>query len=157
MDSDSKIVCLEVENAYTHNWVAYFLFDNICVPQHHLVAEVAFRAVVPPVLVEVRKFLCTSSGSAHSLLYHFGMGGSWPYDFCKPLLGVFLSQPSPSDAQETQLLASSLLGLQRKDSSLVVAFPFLCLGKTHLWPFSPYSRQGACQTVAAVPDLLASP
>jgi hypothetical protein len=43
--------------------------------------EMAFQAEVPPVLVEVRRFLCTSSMSADSLLYHFGMEGSRPYDF----------------------------------------------------------------------------
>jgi hypothetical protein len=96
--------------------MAYLLFHNFRFPQRHLVAQVAFRAEVPPVLEEVRRFLCASSGSADSLLYHFGMEGSRPYDFCKPLPGVFPSQPSPSDAQETQLLASSLLGLRREVS-----------------------------------------
>jgi hypothetical protein len=92
-------------------WMAYLLFHNFRFPQGHLVVQVVFRVVVPPVLVEVRQFLYASSRSAGYLLYHFGMEGSWPYDFCKPLLGVVPSQPSPSDAQETQLLASSLLGL----------------------------------------------
>jgi hypothetical protein len=64
------------------------------------------------------------------LLYHFGMEGSLPYDFCKPLPGVFPSQPSPSDAQESQLLASSLLRLRCEVSQLVVAFPLLWHAKT---------------------------
>jgi hypothetical protein len=54
-------------------------------------AEMAFRAEVPPVLVEVRRFLCASSVSADSLLYYFGMEGSRPYDCYKPLQGVFPS------------------------------------------------------------------
>jgi len=74
-------------------------------------AEAASPVEVPPVLVEVQRFLCTSSVSADSELYHFGMGGGWPCDFYKPLPGVFPSQPSPIYAQETQLLAFSLLGL----------------------------------------------
>jgi len=98
-----------VENAYIDTWMAYLLFYNFHIPQHHLVAQVAFRAEVPPVLEEVRQFLCASSGSPDSLLYHVGMEGSGPYDFCKPLPGVFPSEPSPSDAQETQHLTSFLL------------------------------------------------
>jgi len=95
-------------------------------------AEVAYWAEVPPVLVEVRRFFCASSVSADSLLCHFGMEGSHLLDFHKPLLGVFLSQPSPVDDQETQLLASSLLGLQREVSELVVAFPILRREKPRL-------------------------
>jgi len=41
-------------------------------------ADVVFRAEVPPVLVEVRWFLCASSVSADSLLCHFDMEGSRP-------------------------------------------------------------------------------
>jgi len=111
-----KIEYLEVENAYTHTLMAYLLFHKFHFPQRQLGAQMAFRAEVPPVLEEVRRFLCASSGSPDSLLYHFGMEGSWPNDFCKPLPGVIPSQPSTSDAQETQLLASSLLGLRREVS-----------------------------------------
>jgi hypothetical protein len=75
--------------------MAYLLFHLFRFRQRHLVAQVAFRAEVPPVLEEVLRFLCTSSGSPDSLVYHFGMEGSRPYDFCKPLPGVFPSQPSP--------------------------------------------------------------
>jgi hypothetical protein len=81
--------------------MACLLFHNICFPQHHLVAQVVFWAEMPPVLVEVRRFLCASSVSEDSFVYHFGKEGSRLYDFCKPLPGVFPSQPSPSDAQET--------------------------------------------------------
>jgi len=157
MHYDWKIECLEVENAYTHTWMAYLLFHHTPFTQGHLVAQVACRAAVPPVLEEVWRFLCPSSRSPNSLLYHFGMEGSRSYDFCKQLSGVFPFQPSLSDAQETQLLASSLPGLRLEVSSLVVAFPLLRRAKTRLWPFSPYSRQGGCWTVPAVPDLLASP
>jgi hypothetical protein len=112
--------------------MAYLLFHNYRFPQHHLVAQVAFWAEVPPVLEEMQRFRCASSGSANSLLDHFGMEGSRPYDLCKPLPGVFPSQPSPSDAQETQLLASSLLGRQREVSQLVVVFAELRHAKSHL-------------------------
>jgi hypothetical protein len=137
--------------------MAYLLFHNFRFAQRHLVVQVAFRAEVPPVLEELRRILCASSGSVDSLLYHFGIGGSRPYDFCKPLPGVFPSQPSPSDAQETELLTSSLVGLWREVSQLVVAFPLLRSAETHLWPILPYSRQGTCWTVPDVPDLLALP
>jgi hypothetical protein len=43
--------------------------------------------------------------------------------FCKPLPGVLQLQPSPSYAQETQLLTSSLLGLRCEVASLVVVCP----------------------------------
>jgi len=163
MHYDWKIECLEVENAYTQSWMAYLLFHNLRFPRHDLAAQVgsrvemAYWADVPTVLVEVQRFRSASSVSADSLLYHFGMEGSQPYDFCKPLPGVSPSQPSSCDAQETILFASSLLGLQREVSGIVVVFPLLRGAKTCLWPFSPYFRQGACRTVPAVPDLLASP
>jgi hypothetical protein len=80
------------------------------------VAQVAFRVDVPPVLDVVRLFLCAASSSPDSLLYHFGMETRRPYHICNPLPGVFPSQPLPSDAHETHLLASSLLGLRREVS-----------------------------------------
>jgi hypothetical protein len=92
--------------------MAYLLFNNFRFPQRQLVALVAFRAEVPPVVEEVWQFLFASSWSPDSLLYHFRIEGSRPDDFCKPLPGVFPWQPSPSDAQETELLSSSLLGLR---------------------------------------------
>jgi len=116
MQYDWKIEYLEVENAYTHTWMAYLLFHNCRFPQRHLGVQVAFRAEMPPVLEEVLRFLCTSSGSPDFLLHHCGMQGSRPNDFCKPLPGVFPSQPSPSDAKETQLLASSILWVRREVS-----------------------------------------
>jgi hypothetical protein len=76
----------------------------------------AMWACVPPVLVEVPWFLCTSSVSVDSLVYQIGMEGSQLYDFCQPLPGVFPLLTSPSCAQDTQLLASSLLTQRRKAS-----------------------------------------
>jgi hypothetical protein len=75
--------------------------------------EAAFQAKVPHVLVEVHRFLCTSSMSVDSLLCNFGMEGGRLFDFDGPLPGVFLSQPLPICTQETTLLASSsFLGLR---------------------------------------------
>jgi hypothetical protein len=51
----------------------------------------AFHVEVPLVLVEVRLFLCASSVSSNSLLYHIGMEGSRQNDFYKPLPGLFAS------------------------------------------------------------------
>jgi hypothetical protein len=48
----------------------------------------AFLAAVLLVLVEVQRSLCTSSVSADSLLYHFGIEGTWPYDFYNQLPAV---------------------------------------------------------------------
>jgi len=126
-------------------------------------AEVGFRAAVgfqmevPPVLVEVRWLRWASSVSAVSLLCHVCMEGSRPYDFYKPLQGVFPSQPTPFYLQETQLLASSLLRLRHEVFELGVVFPFLRSAETPVWPFWPYSRQGACRTVLAVPEVLLPP
>jgi hypothetical protein len=100
----------------------YHLIHNSHVRHCHLVAHVAFRVEaafwdeVPPFPMEVQRFLCASRVSADSLLCHLGMEGSCLFDFNKPLPGVFLSQPSPFDDQETQRLASSLLRLRREVS-----------------------------------------
>jgi hypothetical protein len=61
-------------------------------------------------LGEVRQFLCVSSVSADSLRCHFGKEGSRAFGYNEALPGVFVSQPSPIYAQETQHPASSLLG-----------------------------------------------
>jgi hypothetical protein len=126
------------------------------VEQMSLRVEAAFRAEVPPLLVEVCRFLYASSLSADSLLCYFGIEDSCPFDFYKLLQGVFLSQHSPFHAQETQLLTSSHLGLQREVFELVVAFPQIRCVKILLWPVWPYIRQDACRTVLDVPDLFAS-
>jgi len=158
---DWKIQCLEVENVYTHTWMAYIRFHNYRIHPCQLVvqmafrAEVAFRVEVPSAKVEVHQFHCASSSFAYSLLCHFGMEGSRPNDFYKPLLDDFLLQPSPVYAQWTQLLASSLLGLSPEVSYLVVTFSRLLCAKTLLWLFSTYLREGAWWTLPAAPDLLA--
>jgi hypothetical protein len=48
--------------------------------------------------------------SADSLRCHFGKEGSRAFGYDEALLGVFVSQPSPFYAQETQHPASYLLG-----------------------------------------------
>jgi hypothetical protein len=60
--------------------------------------------------VEVHLFLYMSSVSADSLRCHFGKEGSRTFGFDEALPGVMVSQPLPCFAQETQHLASSLLG-----------------------------------------------
>jgi hypothetical protein len=54
-------------------------------------AGIAIQAEVPLVLVELWRILCTSSVSADSVLHHFGTESSQPYDYNKPLPGVFPS------------------------------------------------------------------
>jgi hypothetical protein len=63
--------------------------------------------------VAVHLFLCLSSVSADSLQCHFGKEGSRTFGNDEALPGVFVSQPSPCYAQETQHPASSLLGPRR--------------------------------------------
>jgi len=60
--------------------------------------------------VEVHLFLCISSESADSMRCHFGKEGSRTFGFDEALPGVFVLQPSPFYAQETQHPAASLLG-----------------------------------------------
>ena len=87
-------------------------------------AEVAFRSVVASALesavciisVEVHLFLCVSSMSADSLGCHCGRKGIRQCGFEEAWPGVFLSQPSPFYALETQNPASSLLRLLREVS-----------------------------------------
>jgi len=152
---DWSIERCEEEYVYTHTWVAHLRFWNFELLHCHQPAQMAFRGEVVPILQEVHPFLCTSSESADYLVCHFGKEGSRQLDINKPLPGVFPSQPSPFDAQETQLPASSLHGLQHKFAWPGVTFPLLPHVKSLLWPFCPYSTPGACQTVLAVPDLLA--
>jgi len=77
------------------------------------VVQVAFQASVAPVVVQVHPCLCASSESLDSLLCQFGKEDSHLFDFPEPLPGVFLSQPSPSYARETQYHATSLPELLR--------------------------------------------
>ena len=62
---------------------------------------------------EVHLFLCVSSVSADSLRCHFGKEGSRAFGYDEALPGVFVSQPSPFYAQETQHPTCSLLGPRR--------------------------------------------
>jgi len=123
----------------------------------HQVTQVAFLADVACIVVEVHACLCASSMSVDSLLCQFGKERSRLFNFHKPLLGVFLLQPSPCFTQEAQHPASSLPRLWLDDSWLVVAFPLLRRMKTLLWLLWSYSRQDACRTVQAVPDLCVLP
>jgi hypothetical protein len=143
--------------------MAYPLVHNLHFHLGHLVAQVAFRAKaaflaqVQPVLVEVRWFLFATSVPADSLLYYYGMEGSHPFDLYKPFPGVFLSQPSLFYAQETQLLISSVLGLWREVSKIVVSFLLLRRAEAVLSTLWRFSRQNACRSDLAVPNLLATP
>jgi len=85
-------------------------------------AQVAIRAKVAPVSVVVHPSICAASVSVDLLWRHVGKAGSPPFDFRKPLRSVFPSQPSPCHARETQHAASSLLGIRREVSRLVVVF-----------------------------------
>jgi len=83
--------------------------------------------------------------------------GSRTFRYDEVLLGVFVSQPSPFYAQETQYTTSFLLGPWRVVSYCNISFALLQRTKSLLWPFWPYSMPGSCRTVPAVPDLLAMP
>jgi hypothetical protein len=95
--------------------MAYNLFHNFHVRQYHQVVQVvlqpeaafrakaAFHGKVPPGVVEVARFLFTSSVSADSMLGHVAREHSRLYDLYKPLPWVFLLHPSPFYAQATQL------------------------------------------------------
>jgi len=74
------------------------------------VAESALQSTLCVGRVEVHLFLCVSSVSADCLRCPFGKEGSRPFGFDVALPGVFVSQPSPFGAKETQHPASSLLG-----------------------------------------------
>ena len=128
-----------MEYVYTHIWVPHLLFQCIDFAHCHQVAQVAFRAEVVLVMLEVHPCLCISSLMADSLLCHFGKEGSHLFDFHESLLGVFLSLPSTLYAQETQILESSLHGLRREVSLILGAFPRSRHAKTLLWPFWPHS------------------
>jgi len=59
---------------------------------------------------EVHLFICVSSMSVHVLWCHFRKEDIRACGLEEADAGVFLSQPSPCDARETQHPASSLLG-----------------------------------------------
>jgi len=157
MDQDWKIECWEADFIYRNIWAAPLLFRRFEFSHCHQVAQLAFWASVAPVALEVHPCLCASSKSVDSLLWHLGKEDSRPIDFHEPLPGVFLSQPSLCYARESQQPASSLFGLRREVSWLVVVFPPLRSAKTLLEPFWPYSRQDAYRTVQVVPNLFVLP
>jgi len=165
MYHDWKFERRKGEHVYIHIWRADVGFCNCALDFCHRMAQVAFWVKVSLLLVSggcvelegVCPSLGASSLSVDSLQCHFGMDGSSQFDFHKPSPCVVLSQLSPGCTLEIQHPASSLRGLLRGVSRSGVAFPPSLHAKTLHLPFSPYSRQGACLTVLAVPDLLALP
>jgi hypothetical protein len=108
MRSLAKIERLEVKYVYTHMRVAYLLFRT---SHRHLLAQVAIRAAVAPILVVVHPWLSASNVFLDLLWCNFGKEGSHLYVFREPLPGVFRLRPSPCPARETQHPTSSLLRL----------------------------------------------
>jgi len=98
MRSVAKFEIWEAEYVYTHMWLPYLLFQS---SDCHQMAQVAIRAAVKSLLVELQPFLCAFSVFLDFLLCHFGKEGSRPFDFREPLPGVFRLQPSPCYARET--------------------------------------------------------
>jgi len=134
-------------------WKCYWLGRVACLAE----VEWTLESALCVGRVEVHLFLCVSSVSAESVRCHFGKEGSWTFGFDESLPGVFVSQPSPLCAQETEHPTSFLLGRRRVVSLWDISFPQTWRTKSLLWPFWPYSTPGACRTVPAVPDLLALP
>jgi len=157
MNQDWKIKRWEAEYVYTHIRDAHLLFRSVEYSHCHQAAQVAFRASMVLVVVEVHLCLYPSNESVDTLLREYGKDDSPLFDFPQPLPCVFLSQPAPCYACETQHPTSSLPELRHVVSALVVACPHLRRAKTLLHPFWPYSRQDASRTVQAVPDLLVLP
>ena len=137
---------IELLKSYRLGWVA-------CLPD----VELALDSALCVGRVEVHLFLCVSTVSADSLRCHFGSEGSRTCGFDKALPGVFVSQPSPFCAPETQHPDSLLLRPRWVISLWDISFARLRRVKSLVWPFWPYSMPGACRTVPAVPDLLALP
>jgi len=165
MHQDWNIEHCEEEYVYTHIWVAHLRFRISALPHCYWMEHLAFRVnvasvLVPAakvVLVEVHVCRCISSVSGDSVQCHFCKEGSHLSDFPKAMWGAYPALPSHCIALQTQLPTSSLLGFPPKVSWFAVDYPLLRCATTPLWPFWPYSRPGACQTVLAVPDLLALP
>ena len=154
MHQDWTIEHWEEVYVYTPIRVAHLLFRTCELPHGRQQVQVAFRAQVRPVLVEVHQLLCASSMSVDSSRCHFGKESSRPIPFHEPLPGNFLSQSSVVCARETELPTSSHLGLQCEVCWSWFEFSLLQCPTTLLWPLWRYSTQGACWTVLAVPDLL---
>jgi hypothetical protein len=88
--------------------LAHLLFLS---SHHYQVAQVAFKAEVALVVVEVHLWLWTSSVSVDFVQCHYGKAGSRAFEYKQPMRCVFRSQPSPCYACETQHPKSFLLGL----------------------------------------------
>ena len=165
MYQDWKFERRKEGHVYIHIWREDVGLCNCGLDFSHRMVQVAFRVKVALLLVlgvcveleGVSPSFCASSVSVDSLRFHFGMDGSRQFHLHKPSPGVVLSQLSPCYTKEILHPASSLRGLLRKVSWSAVLFPLSLRAKTLHLPFSPYSRQGACLTVLAVPDLLALP
>jgi len=154
---DWKIEHWENECGYTHIWVAHYGFQNFELPHRHRVAQVAYKPVVAPVLVQVYPYIWASRVFANSLLCHCEKESSHLFNFHEPLQGVISFQHSPFYTQVTKLPASSHLRLQWEVFWLDVVFPPLRYAKSLLCPFWPDTRNGTCWSVLAVPDLPALP
>jgi len=132
MYNDWNIEHWKLEYTYTHIWVVHRLFQCF---DFAYCESVAFQAEMALAVVEVHLCLCVSSVTADSLLCHFGKQGNHSFDFHYSMPNVFILPPSPLYAQETQLRASSLLGLRHEVFWLGGAFHPLWRVKTLLWPF----------------------
>jgi len=95
--------------------------------------------------------------SAESWLCQFGKLRSCSFNFQDLLLGVSIWKPSSFYAQESLLPAIALPGLGADGSWSGIEFSPLQYANTLFWPFWLYSRQGACQAVLVVLNLLALP
>jgi len=165
MDPDWKIERWQEEYVYTHIWVAHLRFRIHELPHYHRVPQVALwvdevwvpMLAVQVELVELHQCLCACSISGDSVLFQFGKEGRCPVDFPKAWQGVFPLSSSHFSAKETQLPTASVVGLWHEFTWLGIALPLVWGTETFLRPLWPYSTWGACQTVLAVPDLLALP
>jgi len=145
----------------THIRVVNCQLGNNKLPHSHQVARMALWAevgsvIVSPVCVgrvEVHRHLDASSVCADSSPCHLGKEGRYLCGCDEAQLRVFLSQPSPLYAQESQITVSTLPILWHEVSWFGVVFPLLRPTKTPLWPFSPLSKRGTCRSILAVPDL----
>jgi len=155
------------EELYANTYIrpAYWRFQKVELCKCYRLGRVACRAEVESALVsalcigrvEVHLFLCVSIVSADTLQCHFGKEGSRIFGFDEALPGVFVSEPSPFYALDTQHPALSLLRPRGVVSGWDILFPLLRRARSLLWHFWPYSTPGACRTVPAVPDLLPLP
>ena len=147
LDQDWNIEPWEAEYVYRYIRVAHLRCLSFEFSHCDQVTQVAFRASVVPIVVEVHPCLCASTVCVDSLVCQFAEHDSRPFDFPKPLLGVILSQPSPCYSRRTQRCAILHLELWHVVSWLVVVFAQLRCTKTLFQPFWRYSKQDASRTV----------